>query len=98
MGLSLLVTTAAPELRAQGPRVDGIVRDASGASIPGIEVKLHRQTFTSSRVTDSAGVSVFERLPATEGTITIRAQCGSGTSRQLEAPLQAYRHSAENHE
>ncbi len=56
VGLFLLLTTAAPEPCAQGLRVDGIVRDASGATISGIEVKLRCQAFTSSRVTDSAGV------------------------------------------
>lgn len=74
VGSFLLVATAAPELRAQGVRIDGIVRDASGASIPGIEVKLSCPTFNSSRVTDSAGVFVFERLSATDGTITVRAR------------------------
>ncbi len=50
-GLFLLATPA----RRGEVRVDGIVRDASGAMIPSIEVKLRCQTFTSFRVTDPAG-------------------------------------------
>ncbi len=86
MSFFLLVTTAAPELRAQGVRVDGIVRDASGASVPGVEVKLRSWTFTSSRVTDSAGVFVFDRLPPTEGTITVRARGFAPVSRSWSVP------------
>jgi outer membrane receptor protein involved in Fe transport len=74
LGSFLLVILATPELHAQSVRVDGIVRDPSGASIPGIEVKLRCRTYNSSRVTDSAGVFVFEELPATEGTIEVQAR------------------------
>jgi outer membrane receptor protein involved in Fe transport len=86
MSFFLLVTTAAPELRAQGVRVDGIVRDASGAAIPGVEVELRSRTFTSLRVTDSAGVFVFDGLPAKEGTIAVRARGFAPVSRSWSVP------------
>ena len=37
-------------------------------------MKLRCRTYNSSRVTDSAGVFVFEELPATEGTIRVQAR------------------------
>lgn len=85
-GLLLLVAAAAPQLSAQSVRVDGIVRDASGTPVPGIPVQLRSRTFSSSGRTDSAGAFVFEQVPETAGTITVRAHGFAPASQNWSAP------------
>jgi outer membrane receptor protein involved in Fe transport len=68
--LAFLDVTAA---RAQTLRVEGGVRDSSGASVPGAKVQLNAKSYSSSATTDSSGTFAFENVPAISGTLTISA-------------------------
>lgn len=70
--LCLAITHFIPlSVRAQnsGTDVAGIVRNQSGASLPGVTVlvKNSRNDFTAATQTDSTGVFTFSRLPSGEG-------------------------------
>jgi len=58
---------------AEGTRVEGVVRDASGASVPGAKVELTAGTYSATAFTDTSGGFAFEAVPVTSGTITVNA-------------------------
>jgi outer membrane receptor protein involved in Fe transport len=62
-----------PGAQAQNSRVEGIVRDGSGASVPGAKVQLVTKSYSANVTTDSAGLFVFENVPDPTGTLTISA-------------------------
>jgi outer membrane receptor protein involved in Fe transport len=53
-------------------QVDGIVRDSSGAPVPGAHVTLSNSHFHVSQATDSEGRFHFHSLPIATGTLTVR--------------------------
>jgi outer membrane receptor protein involved in Fe transport len=59
---------------AQSIRVEGVVRDSTGAAISGAHVELRAGTKSVSRTTDANGTFVFDSLPASSGTISVRAR------------------------
>jgi len=54
-------------------QVDGIVRDSSGAPVPGAEVTLSTSHFRASQTTDGEGRFYFRSLAIAAGTLTVRA-------------------------
>ena len=66
----LLVTAAT----AQSTRVEGIVRDSSGATVAGAHVELHAADFSAVHDTDSQGSFVFDSVPANNGTVRVEAK------------------------
>jgi len=69
----LLAAAGALPARAQGTRVEGVVRDASGAVVTGAQVALHTKTYSSKKTTDSSGAYAFDGVPETTGTIAVTA-------------------------
>jgi outer membrane receptor protein involved in Fe transport len=53
--------------------VQGVVRDASGASVPAATVKLTAGSYSARTSTDTLGAFAFDAVPATSGTITVDA-------------------------
>ncbi|HKH98748.1 MAG TPA: TonB-dependent receptor [Candidatus Sulfotelmatobacter sp.] len=60
-----------PRLSAQTARLEGIVRDTSGAVIAGASVVVRSGSFQTSAQTDFTGRFVFLALPATSGAVEI---------------------------
>ena len=71
--VTALLTLAAAPIHAQGIRVEGIVRDSSGASIVGAQVELHANSYNATTTTDSAGAFAFQHVPEISGTIVVNA-------------------------
>ncbi len=59
---------------AQGIRVEGSVRDTSGAAVAGAEVNLHAKPYSAKVLTDSAGAFAFDHVPGSSGTIVVIAK------------------------
>jgi outer membrane receptor protein involved in Fe transport len=60
-------------IQAQNVRVEGVVRDSSGGSVPGAQVELHAQSFAASTITDAAGAFAFQNVQEPSGTLTVTA-------------------------
>jgi outer membrane receptor protein involved in Fe transport len=71
--LILMATASAPLAKADGTRVEGVVRDASGGSVPAATVKLAAGSYSAVTSTDASGKFSFEDVPATSGTIVVKA-------------------------
>jgi len=69
-GLAIL---AVPQSRAQGTRVEGVVRDSSGASVPNAQVELRAKSYSATVSTDTAGAFEFENVTETSGTLSVTA-------------------------
>jgi outer membrane receptor protein involved in Fe transport len=69
-----LLVVCAPVALAQGTRVEGLVRDSSGASVPGARVVLSADSYSAATTTDSAGAFTFEGVTASAGTVTVTAK------------------------
>src|ERR1700756_2231758 len=61
-------------VHAQAFRIDGTVRDSSGALISGAQVDLHAGSYTASTTTDSSGEFAFDHVPAGSGTVIVNAR------------------------
>jgi outer membrane receptor protein involved in Fe transport len=72
--LCALILVAVPASKAQTSRVDGVVRDKSGASVSGAKVELNTKSYSSNATTDSSGAFSFENVPDTSGTVKISGQ------------------------
>jgi outer membrane receptor protein involved in Fe transport len=73
--LSMVAAMAMPATAsAQGTRILGVVRDASGASIAGAEVELHAAAYSAKTTTSGDGTFRFENVAASSGTLTVTAQ------------------------
>lgn len=83
--LVLFTPAAAPVAKAEGTRVEGTVRDASGASVPSAEVKVNAGTYSAETSTDASGAFRFDAVPANSGTITVSAK----GFRELQQPWSA---------
>ena len=55
-------------------RVDGTVRDSSGAAIVGAEVTVRAKSYSSKALTDSAGAFSFVQIPQSSGTLVVAAK------------------------
>lgn len=94
----LPVLVCAPLALAQGMRVEGVVRDASGASVPGALVKLSAGSFSAEATTDNSGAFAFDGVPANSGTVIVTAtgfqqaqqawSAASGTKTEISIVLQ----------
>jgi outer membrane receptor protein involved in Fe transport len=71
--LALILILFAAPLQAQGVRVEGTVRDSTGASVPGAQVELRAKSYTAVAITDSAGAFAFEHVPETSCTFIVTA-------------------------
>jgi len=73
--LILLVTAvSSAQTAGVGGRVEGVVRDSSGASVPGAQVEVHAAAFSASTVTDGGGAFAFENVPGAAGTVLVSAK------------------------
>lgn len=73
--LSVFLTIIVPvTASAQGVRVEGIVRDTSGASIAGAEVELHSPAYIAKITTSANGAFRFENVAGSSGTVTVSAR------------------------
>ncbi len=70
--LSLLLSCV-PAALAQSFRVEGVVRDASGAPLSGAQVRLEAKSYSATASTDSSGSFFFEHLTANAGAVTVSA-------------------------
>ncbi len=71
---AILLASAAPAARAQGVRVEGIVRDSSGAAIVGAQIEIHAKSYSATTASDSAGAFSFEHVPESSGTVVVTAK------------------------
>src|ERR1700730_15932614 len=60
--------------QAQGARVQGVVRDRSGASAPDAQVKIAGHGDSAETITDTSGEFSFDGVVATSGTIEVTAK------------------------
>ena len=72
--LVLLCFSLPRTIHAQNVRVEGVVHDSGGASVPGAQVELHTKSFTASALADVAGAFAFENVPESTGTLTVAAK------------------------
>src|ERR1700720_2269740 len=92
-----LIGPMIPVARAQEFRVEGTVRDSSGASMASAQVELHAGSYTASTTTDSSGEFAFEHVPEGSGTVVVNARgfdrlekswtVAAGTAARLEITL-----------
>jgi outer membrane receptor protein involved in Fe transport len=77
-GVLALILLSTPVRSAQisgaAGRVEGVVRDSSGAVVPGAQVEVHAGAFTASRVSDSGGEFAFENVPGPSGKLSVSAK------------------------
>jgi outer membrane receptor protein involved in Fe transport len=71
--LCSLIFLSIPAAQAQNSRVEGVVRDASGASVPGAKVQLTAKSYSAAMTTDSSGAFAFESVPDLSGTLAVSA-------------------------
>jgi outer membrane receptor protein involved in Fe transport len=81
----------------QSVRVEGVVRDSTGAAVAGAQVELSTGTASSRQITDSEGKFIFATVAYRRGTITVHAagfgdaqrswDAGSTTSATLDITL-----------
>lgn len=74
VALVLLAVAVVSTVRAEGTRVEGVIRDASGASVPAADVKLTAGSYAAEASTDASGAFAFDGVPASSGTVTIVAK------------------------
>lgn len=87
-----------PNALAQNVRVEGVVRDATGASVAQAVVTLQSGAFSASATTDDSGKFIFTGVPHESGTIAAQAKgftvmskpwsAGVGAVAQVEFVLQ----------
>src|SRR6202167_5341081 len=83
---------------AQGIRIAGVVRDSSGASVVGAQVKLSAGAYSAETSTDVSGGFAFDGVPSNSGEVTVAAKgfqpvqqawtAASGTPAQISLVLQ----------
>jgi outer membrane receptor protein involved in Fe transport len=70
----LLWAVGLPCLSAQTTRVEGAVRDTSGALIANASVVLNSGSYQAAAKTDASGHFLFPAVPSTSGTVEIRQE------------------------
>src|SRR5271167_3630215 len=99
LSVSVFVAFALPARASpQGTRLEGVVHDASGASVAGAQVELHTSSYSAKAITSATGAFAFENVPGTSGMIVVAApglkevrqswNAVSGAAVQLEVVLQ----------
>jgi outer membrane receptor protein involved in Fe transport len=92
----LSVCILAASAAAQSVRIDGTVRDSSGAAVAGAQVLLQTGPFSATHNTDAQGNFVFDAVPGNRGTVVVRAKgfgrleqewSSSGTGVKLDLTL-----------
>ncbi len=84
--LSVFLAMVVPAIAsAQGTRVEGVVRDATGASIAGAEVELQSAAYSAKTITSADGSFHFENVKGSSGTIIIRASGMKETQQHWDA-------------
>jgi outer membrane receptor protein involved in Fe transport len=77
-GVIALILLGAPVCRAQDSgaagRIEGIVRDSSGAVVVGALVEVRAGAFSASTVSDSGGAFAFENVPGAAGSVLVSAK------------------------
>ncbi len=68
-----LSAIALPSVFAQVTRVEGILRDPTGAVLAGGSVVVQAGSYRASTKTDSRGHFIFAAVPSTSGTVEVRA-------------------------
>jgi outer membrane receptor protein involved in Fe transport len=74
IALILLTTTSSAQPAGVGGRLEGVVRDSSGAVVPGAQVEVHAGSFSASTAADSGGAFAFESVPGAAGTVLVSAK------------------------
>ena len=69
-------------------QVEGIVRDSSGAAVPGAEVTISSGSFNASQVTDWQGRFQFSHLPIPSGTLTVSSRGFTTVQQAWDARIQ----------
>ena len=59
---------------AQRTRITGVVRDSSGASVMGAQVKLSAGAYSAETSTDVSGAFTFDSVPSNSGEVTVTAK------------------------
>jgi outer membrane receptor protein involved in Fe transport len=72
-------------------QVEGIVRDESGAPVPGAEVTLSKGRFRASQPTDREGRFHFPDTPIAAGTLTVRSGVFTPVQQSWDASTQGSR-------
>lgn len=73
--LSVFVALVVPGIAwAQSTRVEGVVRDGTGALIAGAEVELHAAAYSAKATTSADGTFRFDNVAGTSGTVTVNAR------------------------
>jgi len=78
--------------QAQGTRVEGTVRDESGASVAGAQVDLHAKSYSAQTSTTSSGAFAFEQVPETSGTVVVTLKGFQQVQRDWSAAANAPAH------
>lgn len=72
--LSVFIAVVIPGIAsAKTTRVNGIVHDATGASVAGAQVEVHAAGYSAETSTSADGTFRFDNVPAISGTVTITA-------------------------
>ncbi|HEU4391605.1 MAG TPA: TonB-dependent receptor plug domain-containing protein, partial [Blastocatellia bacterium] len=90
---ALPVPGANPQNGRSDPRIEGSVKDETGAPVVGATVMLRTRNTSTSRSTDAEGKFAFNDVRAADGTLTVRANGfadveRSWDSRSESAPLE----------
>src|SRR5215470_17222978 len=67
----LALALAAPRLSAESTRIEGVVRDATGAVVAGAAVSLQASGEKVTTATNDAGQFSFSNVGAASGTVTV---------------------------
>jgi outer membrane receptor protein involved in Fe transport len=85
----LVAAFCAATVWAQAFRVDGVVRDSSGAAVTGAQVEFRSGSYSAKTTTDTSGAFAFDGVPATTGTIAVTAKGFQDVSEPWSAPSPA---------
>lgn len=83
LSLALIISTA-PAF-SQSTRVDGVVRDPSGAAVAGAGVSLHMGADVTGIASDSEGKFLFEDVPRKKGSLVVTAAGFASVTREVDA-------------
>jgi outer membrane receptor protein involved in Fe transport len=78
-----------PNSVAQAVRVEGVVRDSTGASVTNAAVTLHSGSFSASTTSDAGGRFVFIGVPHENGSLAVQAKGFALVSRPWNAAMSA---------
>jgi outer membrane receptor protein involved in Fe transport len=70
---ALFVVPIPSSLQAQGIRIEGVVRDLSGAVVAGAQIEVRANSYSAATSTNSSGEFAFSQVAATSGTVQVRA-------------------------